>query len=355
MGLAKGRGRVAALPKAGMNWLRGIRRVHEQMMPKVVMVPMRAVQECYDGLMRQYQQKWTVAATLPVRKEPLTNSDINRLIKLWWDPASDGMKVGKQVVRTGSALTVVLGCIWLLLLDTGMRLAEVTSNKWDLTCCSRASVSFMVKGVLYRSLTRLQLMGMREGDYVIVTPPPSKKDPHGVIWGCKPVWLDFRRGERGCAARVLRDLELVLPIDEGKRASTPLFVDGAGRCVKGSFVRRVFKDSILTFKSKRDAKKLSTHSFRITLGCKLKAAGCSDSVIMAMCRWQSLKSLEVYCRLTPQDYARTLWKARQADAKSVQVTSLPALGEQLDEEPQEGDADSDYSSEEGEEDEEQEV
>ena len=38
-----------------------------------------------------------------------------------------------------------------------------------------------------------------------------------------------------------------------------------------------------------------------------------------------------------------------------QVTSLPALGEQLDEEPQEGDADSDYSSEEGEEDEEQEV
>ena len=29
--------------------------------------------------------------------------------------------------------------------------------------------------------------GMREGDYVIVTPPPSKKDPHGVIWGCKPV------------------------------------------------------------------------------------------------------------------------------------------------------------------------
>ena len=355
MGLAKGRGRVAALPKAGMNWLRGVRRVHEQMMPKVVMVPMKAVQECYDGLMRQYQQKWTVAATLPVRKEPLTNSDINRLVKLWWDPASDGTKVGKQVVRTGSALTVVLGCIWLLLLDTGMRLAEVTSNKWDLTCCSRASVSFMVKGVLYRSLTRLQLMGMREGDYVIVTPPPSKKDPHGVIWGCKPVWLDFRRDEMGCAARALRDLELVLPIDEGKRASTPLFVDGAGRCVKGSFVRRVFKDSILTFKSKRDAKKLSTHSFRITLGCKLKAAGCSDSVIMAMCRWQSLKSLEVYCRLTPEDYAGTLRKARQADAKSVQVTSLPALGEQLDEEPQEGEADSDYSSEEGEEDEEQEV
>ena len=124
-------------------------------------------------------------------------------------------------------------------------------------------------------------------------------------------------------------------------------------------MRRVFKDSILTFrltfKSKGDAKKLSTHSFRITLGCKLKAAGCPDSVIMAMCRWQSLKSLEVYCRLTPEDYARTLGKARRADAKSIQVTSLPELGEQLDEELREGDADSDDSSEEEEENEIEEV
>jgi len=313
------------------------------------------VQGCYDGLMRQYQLRWTVAATLPVRKEPLTNSDISRLVDLWWDPASDGTKVGKQVVQTGSAMTVVIGCMWLLLLDTGMRLAEVTSNKWDVTCCSRASVSFMIKGVLYRSPTRLQLMGMREGDFAIVTPPPSKKDPHGIVWGCKPIWLDFRRGEKGCAARALRDLELVLPIDEGQRPSTPLFVDRAGLCIKGSFVRRVFKDSILTFKSGRDAKKLSTHSFRITLGCKLKAAGCADSVIMAMCRWQSLKSLEIYCRQTPEEYARVLGKARRADAKSVQVTSLPELGEQLDEERQEGDADSDYSSEEEEENETEEL
>ncbi len=128
-----------------MNWLRGIRRVHEQMMPRVVMVPMKSVQECFDGLMRQCQLKWTVAPTLPVRKRPLTNADIARfIVDLWWDPASDKVKVGKFVIRTGSAMTVVFGCLWLLLLDSGMRLAELTSNKWDATFCSRANVSFTI-------------------------------------------------------------------------------------------------------------------------------------------------------------------------------------------------------------------
>ena len=144
------------------------------------------------------------------------------------------------------------------------------------------------------------------------------------------------------------------PNYEAERSSTPLFVDEERRCVKGSFVRRLFRDSLRTFKSPKEARKISTHSFRITLGCKLKAAGCPDSVIMALCRWQSLKSLEVYCRLTPEDYTRFLKEARKADARSIQITSLPDLGEQLDEGPQEegGDAeesDGDLSEEEEEE------
>ncbi len=42
-------------------------------------------------------------------------------------------------------------------------------------------------------------------------------------------------------------------------------------------------------------------------------AGCSDSEITAVCRWQSLKSLEVYQRLTPEDYARMLQKEPQEE------------------------------------------
>ena len=51
MGVAKGRGREAVLPGVGMNWLRGIRRVHGQMIPSVTMVhvPMKSVSECYMG------------------------------------------------------------------------------------------------------------------------------------------------------------------------------------------------------------------------------------------------------------------------------------------------------------------
>ena len=104
----KGRGREEALPRAGMNWLRGVRRVHEQMIPSVKMVPMKAVGECYNGLVRQYQLKWSVAATL---KEPLTNADITKLVDLWGDPVNDGKKVGNVTVRTGSLMTLTLSCL----------------------------------------------------------------------------------------------------------------------------------------------------------------------------------------------------------------------------------------------------
>jgi hypothetical protein len=117
MGIAKGRGRPAALPKTGMNWLRAIRRVHEQMMPRVDRIPMKAVEDCYNGLMRHYQLKWTVAATLPRRKEPLTNADIARLADLWWNPINSGKKLGRLTIEVGTLATTMIGCLWLLMRD----------------------------------------------------------------------------------------------------------------------------------------------------------------------------------------------------------------------------------------------
>jgi len=55
------------------------------------------------------------------------------------------------------------------------------------------------------------------------------------------------------------------------------------------FVRKVLKNSLLTFMSAKRASKISTHSFRFT----------------------------------PEDYTAMLGRARRADAKSIQVTSLP--------------------------------
>ena len=245
---------------------------------------------------------------------------------LWWNPINNGKRLGRLTIEVGSRATTMVGCLWLLRLDSGMRLAEVTSNEWDVTRCSRASLSFKIGGILYRSPSRTKLLGMREGDYAIVTPPPSKKDRHGAIWGCKPIWLDFRPGEVGCAARALKELELAFPIKESDRPNTPLFVDEEGKCIRSDWTRRLFKKSMETFKSKGSVKKFSTHSFQITLVCKLRAARFPDSMILAIVRWQSMKSLEVYCRITPGEYTSVLKKARRADAKSIQVTSLPDIG-----------------------------
>ncbi len=92
---------------------------------------------------------------------------------------------------------------------------------------------------------------------------------YGNVWGCKPIWLDFREGDKGCAARAMRELGLVLPVDEARRASTPLFVDGAGRCVRGNFVRRIFKNSQRTFTSNKDVKKFPYIVAKAILGISL--------------------------------------------------------------------------------------
>lgn len=38
---------------------------------------------------------------MPVRKEPLTNADITKLVNLWWDPANNGRKVGNVTCSLG--------------------------------------------------------------------------------------------------------------------------------------------------------------------------------------------------------------------------------------------------------------
>ena len=80
--------------------------------------------------------------------------------------------------------------------------------------------------------------------------------------------------------------------------------------------------------SAEETRKYRPHSFRITLGCKLRAAGATDMEVMSLCRWMTLESLAIYCRLTPEDYGRLLSKAYKADAASIQVTNIPDIGPQ---------------------------
>ncbi len=57
-----------------------------------------------------------------------------------------------------------------------------------------------------------------------------------------------------------------------------------------------------------------------------------------MVRFQSVSSLVIYCRMTPEAYAGQLAKAVKADAKSVQATTLHDIGLREDLEADEAEA-----------------
>ena len=54
---------------------------------------------------------------------------------------------------------------------------------------------------------------------------------------------------------------------------------------------------------------ISVHSFRIFLACALLAANCPRWLIKRMLRWRSDQSLEIYARVSDQD-----WSLRLADS-----------------------------------------
>ena len=326
----KGRGKVVdALPGSALNWIRAIRKVHQEMSPPIIMVPINTVDSTMRGLLKEFQLKHGVKASLAQRKEPLRNEHIKALLSLWCDVDHVGETVAKLVIGKSEAETATVRAIWQLLLETGFRLSEITDDHWDIRRASRGSVSFRIRGIILSAPTREQLMDMEEGDIVLIEPPPSKPDPTGRVWGCKPIFLPFHSTRQTCAARALRDMELALPLAAKCRRATPLFVDSrTGLSFKGNRIRTLFKASLRKFMSGEETRKYSPHSFRITLGCKLRAAGATDMEIMSLCRWLTLESLAIYCRLTPEDYGRLLNRAYKADAASIQVTNIPDIGPQ---------------------------
>ena len=74
-----------------------------------------------------------------------------------------------------------------------------------------------------------------------------------------------------------------------------------------------------------DAAHFSPHSFRVYLATSLRSAGCSDSEIQALCRWQSLDSLRTYALLDPARYATLLDGSANAKHEARRVRHLPVI------------------------------
>ena len=118
----------------------------------------------------------------PKRKEPFTHGEVKAVLTLKY--------THKRVVEENSELWVTLRALIYVLYQSGFRKAEVSvpnARKWGKRHLSRASIVFKIGGKVYDNPSPHLLASMKEGDFVIITPPPSKADQFGAVWGSSPV------------------------------------------------------------------------------------------------------------------------------------------------------------------------
>ena len=218
--------------------------------------------------------------------------------------------------------------------QAGLRKAESTLSAADVfskKSVSRANLKWHCRGVLHSDPSADVLNNLQRGDWAVLTPPPSKADLHGFVWGNLPIHLPFVDRPSN-AAHALRDMELAMPV-RGKDARRNTFLFTVSVSLQPLIASRM--DSILAALLRLHlrpevAATHSFHSFRIALACELRARGASDAQIQALCRWQSTESLHIYARMNPEEYIGWILKASEAKATSVMSKNLPTIDADVD-------------------------
>jgi hypothetical protein len=215
----------------------------------------------------------------------------------------------------------------------GFRKAELCLDEatvFDAMHMSRASLFWVIGGRLVRCPTTAQLQGLVEGDKAGLLACPAKNDPWGCHFMPHPLFFTFRAGLVDNTAARLRDMVLGCPVPPELMRSTPLFsfAPGAGAAAKPlrhHCMDTVLKALLRTFLDEAAAQRYSWHSFRVGLACSLLAAGASETIILALCRWRSPASLRIYARINSDTSAAWLDLAGLQQLNSVQAPSLPPL------------------------------
>jgi hypothetical protein len=230
---------------------------------------------------------------------------------------------------TGNSVAAVSGrALWATLAQTGFRKAEVSLGgdaAFGPSCLTRHNLRWRIGGVEVADPTKQQLRELRDGDLAILIPPKSKCDQFGLEWGQAPIYLRFHARADICAARALRDLELLVPRrGYALREGTALFMRDDCSPLRSSDVDTLFKACLAQAGGQRSPNATySPHSFRRYLACALRAQGAPDATIQALLRWKTAESLKLYSILNDETYADLVDGAGTANVASVRTNALP--------------------------------
>ena len=116
------------------------------------------------------------------------------------------------------------------------------------------------------------------------------------------------------------------PVSIADRSTTALFCGQAKSTpLKHGEVDRILHSLLLAAFPGEDCTRWSVHSLRIGAACALLASGASTSLIQAIGRWRSTKSIDIYARLGAADYGIWLLRAAQQKVDAITARNLPRL------------------------------
>ena len=188
----------------------------------------------------------------------------------------------------------------------------------------KLNLKWFIRGAIVDCPDAAILRALALGDAAALIPGCTKADPFAIMFGDKPMYLEFDPTDPNNAARNLRDLELAYPVAAECRRTSPLFCsDDCGTPMSHAIADVLFHAACALCFGPSVANALSLHSGRVWLACVLLAADYHDPTIQAMCRWLSLAAVRIYAHMNPEQYMRILTDARNASVTSRLATNIP--------------------------------
>ena len=145
-----------------------------------------------------------------------------------------------------------------------------------------------------KDVTNEQLSSLKEGDYLVISPVPSKSDQFNTVWGSHPLYVPFHDRLWNAVAAVA-DLALHIGT-ELRQPGRPVFVSKNGSACKAEHMVQALHKAMTEIAGQQRAKLYTWHSPRIYLTTHLLSCNVKPAVIQALLRWQTDESLRAYAR-----------------------------------------------------------
>ena len=303
----------AAKPQSLFNNLLAVRRVHQRL--NVEFRVCKGAGTTLKAQIRRFVRENGPEALIPARKEPLDANGLRRILQV-----EPGTRIGRRLLDWSKYFFVSFKAMLCTGLAAAFRKAELCladGAAFMLGQLSVASVTWIIGGAAFTSAARDRLSSLATGDFCVVKPPICKNDPFALHFGTKPIWLPVNDDPIN-AARAIAAMFLAVPAPTLHPELTPLFrASAAGEAIRHGEADETFRCFIEAAFPAADPSRWSLHSLRIGAACALLAARASHALIQAVCRWRSTKSVDIYARLGPADYARFVRTIEQQSVDAV--------------------------------------